>query len=442
MADVIQNQSPARFIDPTEPYLVVGYNYADNQLAQFGRYLNLAGAGAAYDLTTPVGTPIIGPNGGLFKNDDAGSYRQGATYTVGNTSFHYRVVHVQNAAPTADRIVFINGVQHWMAIPAAGTPYFTPNNGGGISISPFSTVGRGLCCWDAIYSGGTLTWLCNGRQVDQDVIAAGVPAAGALAVGRHGEHLATKVYTATATVDQCRASYVREFAKRLKFSWVPKDVGEGPAGGILTGSTPGGYATCPSGAASMQFVWVNDLSAPGGGYLTLTDSGALSMRRIDIALTKQPMFGSWLIRYKLRNPVFGGDNPRIGLIGMPGADMTAAGSRSIWVESLNNGGGWWRTQVQRENAGLIGVDADIDVSVMGPGDDCATLLTHGVDGNFRVWAFSRMRGAWAWRAAAVVNDVNFLDYNWISIAPRGSYIKSVHAYQSEMDPHELGAKAL
>jgi hypothetical protein len=152
---IIRNPYPRSYIDPLEKGLAVGYNLDPIELAQFGKYLNVTGA--TYDLATPIGTPIIGSNGGLFKNDDAGSYRQGTTYAIGNTSFHYRIVHIQSVAPTVDRIVFINGVQHWMAIPATGTPYFTPNNGGGLSISTFSTVGRGLCCWDAIYSCGTLT---------------------------------------------------------------------------------------------------------------------------------------------------------------------------------------------------------------------------------------------------------------------------------------------
>lgn len=430
MSDSIRRQYPPRNL---QPEVGVVASHTCDTVGSPPRVVNKQGD-AAYDLTTKAGTPKVGYGGGVYCVDEAGSYWQGTTYSTGNTSFHYRLVHEQRTATTVDRIIFINGVQHRFAAPAAGTIYFTPNNGGGLSISPFSTVGRGPCVWDALYSGGTLTLLCNGRQADQDVIAAVAPAGGVMAVGRHGEHLMTKVYNATETVVDARASYAEEFAKPVTHSWKPNAVGEGPAGGIRTGSF-GPDWSCPLGGATLQYVWRTDLSEPAGGHLALTDSGALSMRRIDIQGSRCPVFGSWIIDYEVRDPAT--DDMIFALSSIPGQDPTLAGSGAYWVRMYTAPGPWWRAGLYLANGAQI--DA-VDLPFPGPiaGDRGQLLITHSVDGSWQMYNRVRSLKLWYWSAATPV-DVGQLWTKDYTIIPRGMYINGFYRLQSEITPHELEA---
>lgn len=438
MSDIICNPYPARAIDPNEPGLVAGYCFLDSELSTFGRYLNRGYGGAVYDLTTRAGVPIVGQGGGIYSRSGFNVWYNPAAIPVGNSNFSYDLECEVYAA--VNGYLVGNTAQHFISVTAGGLPYISFDAGVTPSITAFSVVGRGPFRAAALYDGANQILTINGRQADADAVVPGAPA-GQFHVGSSGPDAVDrllKVYSVRRTVAQARASYVREFARKVIYHWEPSAVGEGPAGGIPTNAVGEGDWYCPLGGATLQFAWVTDLSVPGGGYLALTDSGALSMRRLDFSLPRRPMFGSWLVRYRLRNPIFGGDNPRVGFISVRGADMTAAGSQSIWNEGFNTGGGWWRNQLSRENAGTIGVDADHAVTAAG--DDGAVLITHHVDGNFRIYSFSRTLAGWFWRQAAVVNDVNFLAYNYISIAPRGSYIKSVTGFQGEMDPHELAMR--
>ncbi len=415
-----------RHADLAEPG--VHFTFGEGEWAQWSRYLCRGAAGAAYALSTRVGTPLVGHGGVVYVADCAGSYVQGAVYAAGVAMAGE---HQVDALPAAARIVAQNGAQHLARVDAAGQFEASLNSGATYSTAAWNMTGRGPFHWAITHDGANQNLYINRRLADSDAVALGVPA-GNIQIGRTGTSRRVRL---PPTQPDVGTLYLRDFARRVVYQWRPLDVGEGPAGGIPTGAVGEGDWYCPSGGATLQFVWVRDLSLPSGGFLALTDSGALSMRRLDFMLSKRAMFGSWLIRYKLRNPVFGGDNPRIGLNRCRGDDMTAAGAQSIWWDAFNTGGGWWRNQLSRENAGLIGVDADHAATAAG--DDCMTLITHHVDGTLRIYSMSRMLGSWFWRLAAVVNDVTWLSYNYISIAPRQSYIRSVYAYQGEMLPSEL-----
>lgn len=424
--DILQNWRHRRHADTTQRG--VHLTFADNDIAIHAKPINRSLDGAAYDPGTRAGLPLVGQGGGVYVADDAASYWQGAAYAAGVA---IGGEHEVTALPAAARIIAQNGADHLARVDAAGQFEVSLNSGATYSTAAWNALGRGPFHWVATHDGTNQRLWINGRDVDSDVAALDVPA-GNLQVGRSGE--TCRLWCLPSQPD-ARSRYLTELARRVLWQWQPRDCGEGPVGGILTGSYSGvGGWTCPLGAATMKFVWVNDLSLPGGGYLALTDTGALSMARIDLDLGRLPAFGSWLVRYKLRNPVFGGDNPRIGLIPMRGVDMTSATAGSYWVEAFNTGGGWWRTQTYRNNV-LIGVDADHAVTAAD--DDCAFLVTHHVDGNWRIYSYSRMLGTWAWRAAAVVNDVTNLNYQTLSIASRGSLIKSVECLQGEQTHAEL-----
>ncbi len=430
--DNLINAYPQKFAEPNETGVGVHLTFGEGEWATFSRFINHASlGGAAFDHGTRVGVPLVGQGGGVYVLDDANSYIQGAVYAAGVAMAGE---HEVTTLPAAARIVVQNGAQHLARVDANGRFEVSLDSGATWSTANWNMVGRGPFHWIVTHDGVNQNLYINRRLADSDAVVLGVPA-GNSQIGRSGTSRRIRYH---ATQPAVVPMYLRDFAKQILFHWQPSAVGEGPAGGIPTGAVGEGDWSCALGGANLKFVWVNDLSLPAGGFLALTDDGALSMRRLDFMIPKSPMMGSWLVRYRTRSTAIGGDCPRVGLIRCRGDDMTAAGSQSIWFESLNNGGGWWRTQTYRENAGLIGVDCDILAANVPNGDDCATLLTHHVDGNFRIYEFSRTSRGWAWRAAAVVNDVTWLSYNYFSIAPRGSYIKSMTCFQGEMDPHELG----
>jgi len=426
MSDVRINLYPQTSIDPDEPNLTAGYCFNGKELAQFGYYLNHARSGATYNLTTRVGTPGIGQGGGLYCQDAAASYWQGTTYTIGNSSFRYRLIHRQDTASTVDRIIFINGVQHWFAAPAAGTIYFTPNNGAGISIAPFSSVGRGPCCWDALYSGGTLTLLCNGRQVDQDVVAAVAPAGGVMAIGRHGEHLAVSAYAPTSSAADARASYVREFARKVLWQWQPRDVGEGPAGGILMNSSiPFGEFFCPyATVGNLKFEFVRDIKNPG---LALTNSVA-DWSRISFPF-ERPFFGSFLVNLKVRNPAT--DDCIISFDTIRGESASTGSGAAYWIRSRQNGG-VWSLELYR---GGVGPTTSITLpTTLVANNEIQLLFTHRVDGEMQL----HLRDPnGKWYSSTTTTDVTYLKTSYISFLPRGSYITQATYFQGEMNSSEL-----
>ncbi len=426
---VIRNLYPRPIVGP-EPGVVAAYDFDPADLA-LGRYTDKSGNGV--DLTTRVGVPIVGQGGGLLINEDTNSlWRAAGVLAVGNTTPSYAVVLEHAALDANTRWMVLNGAGggHGL-IKAGGNIYSTFNTGVGTHLvgnwsnrGPYR-VGYG-------YAGGFFTTLVNGRVVGGPTAVVPTAPAGVFEIGRHGTYRAVKASNSpTWTAVTERASYVRDFAKQVLFHWKPDDDGEG---GIATGQTGHGWYA-PVGGAGLSHVWRTDLSEPNGGHLALTgDTGSMARVCFDFG---RPFFGSWLITYEARNPVFGGDNPRIGFHATRGGDFTLAGSGSYWLDMGDTGGGWWRTRAYRDNSLAIGGGVDVDTPSIAANYHCAALLTRTVTGDFRVYTFVREFNQWYWRLAAVGNDVTYLSTNFISIAPRGSYITSLTYTQGEITPHEL-----
>jgi hypothetical protein len=433
VADVLINFRPTRHADPNESGVGVHFTFADGERAQFSRDLNRGSAGAANDLTTNAGTPIIGQGGGIYVPDDAASYRQGAVYAAGVAMAGE---HEVTTAPAADRIVVQNGAQHLARVKSTGRFEASLNSGASYSTADWDFTGRGPFHWAVAHDGANQRLYINRTLADSDAVALGVPA-GNIQIGRSGTTRRARFHNTQPDAAAVQRMYLRDFASRIVYQWTPRDVGEGPAGGILTGSCSGvGGWTCPLGAATMQFVWRPDLSIPNGGRLCLTDSQFVNLNRIDLEYGSRPFFGSVLIEHEARNPVFGGDSLVVGFTPRRGVDPTAAGSGAYSVRITNNGGGWWRTGLHYENGAQLD-GADILATNVVAGSRCKTLLTRTVAGDFQVYSYTNTNGAWGW-TAATVNNVAALAEGCITIAARGPYVERVTMFQGEATPHELG----
>ncbi|MFA6169074.1 MAG: hypothetical protein WC700_20780, partial [Gemmatimonadaceae bacterium] len=390
--DVLINNFPTRRVDPDEPGLVAAYTFADGELAQFGRYLNRARSGAGYDLVTRAGTPKIGHGGGIYCVDEAASYRQGACYPHDASNFSHTIQTVMTSVPGAFRLLLTNASQRFYA-NVDGTIHVSSNAGATFSMTAFPILNRGPVVADLLYDGVNQILAINGRQADADAAVAAAPGA-LLSCGFHNEHRLVKVYNIRRTVAQARASYVREFARRIVWQWTPRDCGEGPVGGILTGSCSGvGGWTCPNGDAAMKFVWRPDLSHPNGGRLALTNTTLGTMDRIDLEYGSRPFFGSMLVEYQVRDPA--NDDLIVGFTPMRGVDPTAAGSLSYWLRMRSVAGPWWRSSVYLANGAQIDA-ADMDAEPVA-NERCAVLLTRAVDGTIQTYA--RNSRGWWWSAA-------------------------------------------
>lgn len=437
MSDVLNVPYPKSVIQSNEPGLITGYDFQDNELSTWGKYCNKCSVtGAVYDITR-AGTPRIGQGGGIFVTDDANSYyTNAAAIPVTPTTSAYAVEIEIDANPTATRYLLVNGSATGADIRLSNTGVLSAT----FDRATLSSTAAGFCNGKgpmraaALFDGVNQHLVVNRRVIDSDAV---VPAAlaGFFGIGQHGTVRKAQVYRAVRPLAEESAAYVSQFAKRVKFSWMPVSCGEGPAGGILTGSTPGGYATCPSGGATMQFVWRPDLSIPSGGRLALTDSGAISMRRIAIAHTRQPVFGSWDFSFDVRDPLT--DDVIIGLTPLPETDPTIAGSGSFWFRSHRVPNPWWRTEVHFENGASI-IDVDM-ADVIQAGDRIHVRVTHDVSGDWRVYAYNSRQNSWYWRNA-VGNSVATLTSNYVVAAPRGSYLFGVSKQQGEATPHEAGIK--
>jgi hypothetical protein len=223
-----------------------------------------------------------------------------------------------------------------------------------------------------------------------------------------------------------RASYVREFARRIVYQWTPRDVGEGPAGGILTGSTPGGYATCPSGGATLKFEFSRILDG-----LALTDSGALSARRIQFDCMSRPFFGSYKNKYIVRSNAIGGDNPLTSFYGVRNADFTTGTTALAYTVGASNVAGSWATVLYRNATTLLTVNSPLPIN----GSICETLFSRHPSGDMRLYA--KVNNVWYGSPGTVSNDVTYLNTSYIGIAPRGSYVGSITCFQGEMESQEL-----
>jgi len=440
VADLVLNPYPQPWINPDEPGLIAGYTpHCDNELAQWGRVLNRASSGAVYDLPVRIGTPLIGQGGGIL--GAAGSaWRYAGVVPVGNTNLSYTTLVQYDVVGAAWTMATRNGGHYAVVTTGGGDRPNCSFDGGGTSSGPaYPIVGRGPVWFDALYDGVNQIAVCNGVQADIDAVVPNIGAAATLDTGYVGTTRLFKVYNIRRTVAQARAQYVREFAKKVLFSWAPRDVGEGPAGGILTGSTPGGYATCPLGAATMQFVWRPDLSHPAGGRLCLTDSAVGAMNRIDIEYGNRPWFGSWLIEYEIRDPAT--DSLIVGWTPRRGIDPTLAGSNAYWAWIRTAAGPWWRSSLYLANGAQI--DA-ADAPWPGPvaGNRCKMLVTRDVDGTIQTWTYVPTPTAGWWWSTVTGNDVTVLNEGCLTIAPRGPRVERITWYQGAMTPHELESTVL
>ena len=440
MPDLSINRAPSRFSDANESNVAAHYTLSANELAVFGRHLNRHNLfGAAYDLTRSGAPRCGGLNGGIFCTDNANDYYTKATPVAVTAAQSAYVVEVSDILtnPAAIRYFLVNGsvAGYDTRIDANGVISITFDRATLSSTAVGFGLGKGPLRVAGIYDGVNQSLVINGVVYDTDAV---VPAApnGFFSLGQHGTIYRAKVHNAQRTVAQERADYVREFARKVLVRWEPHGVGEGPAGGILTGSYSGlGGYTCPLGAATMQFVWRNDLSSPAGGRLTLTDSAAGAMSRIDLEYGNRPFFGSVLIEYQVRDP--NTDSLRVGFTPRRGVDFTAAGSNSYWVNMYNSGGGWWRTSSYLANGAQID-GADILLASVAANSRCKALLTRDVDGTIQTYSRCSTAGNWGWTAAAG-NDLTVLNEACLSIAARGPYVERVTWYQGAMTPHELEA---
>lgn len=423
--DVRSRFNPTRHIDPNEPGLLAAYTpYCDNEIAVHGYPINRAATGAAYDLVTRAGTPLVGQGGGIL--GVPGSYWTRAALFPQLSGYEFDLeTHTAN-----NNNLFANGWGGGFFMwNVAGSTRFSFNNVAGAVVIG-NVVGRGPCRIAATYDGASQYAILNGRVVDTNAVVPAVPA-GVTRVGESDTTRMLKVWSVMPTVDQLRASYIRDFASKVIWQWQPRDCGEGPAGGILTGSYSGvGGYTCPLGAATMGFV-------QRGDRLTLTDTQAVNLHRIDFEFGPRPLFGTWIIEYQIRDPAT--DSPVIGFTPRRGVDPMAAGSTSYWAWMRTAAGPWWRVSMGYENNTAAPIDS-ADAPWPGPnaGDRCIAVVSRDVDGAVQTWNYvpNPQRGWW-W-TAATGNHVTTLAEGCLTVAPRGSYIERITWLQGAASPHEIG----
>lgn len=428
--DVKQNWFPSIHINSDEPFLIAGYSFNPNELGTHGKYLNRAKTGATYDLTTRSGLPLVGQGTGVYVNDNAGNYWQGNA--VAGVSLHGEMQFDTAPAATRDTIANGSGVGtfHRFYVLSTGEVHVTLDSGTTYSITSHSCIGRGPIRCDAWHDGTSQRLLVNGVLADSDVAALSVPA-NTLRVGCHGTIRRANIRSAPLGSDAAyRALYVRDFARVPLWQWMPQEIGEGPASGILTNSVHNDF-WCPLGASTQQFVWL-----PQEKQLALYDTNVAAMNRIEFMHKEHPIFGSWLIEYKVTDPAT--DSLIIGFGNKRGIDPTTAGSQAYWLNMRTVAGPWFRASLYYENGAQL--DA-VDCKYPGPsaGDTGKILLTHAVNGDWQIYNWvSRYKG-W-WYSSAVANDVTKLSTSTVVVSSRGCKVLGIKRYQGEMTPNELGIK--
>lgn len=430
MADTIHNTIPSNFVDSEEVGVAAHYTFPQGMLSRFGYYKNqmTIGAGGA-DLSIRAGNPYTGEKYGLSGGVSTTSYWSTPGGTSISAALGFVVDYEMLSTPTAFQQIIYHGSapQHQLRVFAGSViPRISLNSGVTETFPAFGIIGRGRVHLTADHDGTNQRSWINGRVVAQNAAAFQSPGAvGALLVGRHGTY--RRVVIPVAWNTPIRTRYVREFAKSVQWSWQPRIVGEGPAGGILTGATGEGGWYCPLGAATLGFAPITTLG--GGLVLGLTDT-VISMSRLDFMHARLPAFGSWLFHYKTRNSAT--DNPRFAIHDTRGVDFTAAGSTSYWVDCVQ-AAGVWRTTFRRENgAAQITVDQPLPAA----NTECAVLLTRHPSGDWRLYSWTGTSG-WAGNPAVVANDITYLSSNYVSISPRGPWVLRATKYLGEMEPSEL-----
>jgi hypothetical protein len=422
MSDILFNLHPKRFIQSDEPGLVAGYTFADNELAQWGKYINRANTGAGFDLTTRVGTPLVGQGGGLRSYDGASQWAG----VVNAQSFAYRAHMEFEVTPPGFAQVVYN--QPHQIRTFAGTVDCTFD---GISTvtTPFNLVGRGPFEASFYHNGTNLRAFCNGVFVNQIACAAPAVPAGSCFIGRGTTAKAVRFYASGYLSDATiRASYVKDFASKVLWQWQPRDCGEGPAGGILTNSIiPFGEFFCPLGSANLKFVYIRDVHGNDGSlFLNETTVGS---HRISFPVHR-PFFGSWFINQVISNPAT--DDSQISFDTIRGESVSGGSGASYWIRS-HQSGGLWSLEWMR---GGVGPLTSVTMPVPVANSRIQILGTRRVDGVFQIHA--RVFGGKWYSSALSAADTTYLTTSYISLLPRGGYLGQMSYYQGEMLSHELG----
>ncbi len=423
MSDIFQDFYPKRFIDPNEPNLIAGYSFDEGELAQFGRYINRASSGAIYDLTTPVGTPLVGQGGGIDAESLVGSWTR-AAIAVGASNFAY-VAETENRIVGAVNFLFQSNA-HYLGINVAGRARVSFDLGGTWSTAPFDTTGRGPYRVAGLYDGVQQILVVNGTQVDADAVVPLAPL-GTLSVGSCNTTRMAKIYNIRHTIEQERASYVKEFASKVLWQWTPRDVGEGPAGGLVTNCTNFGDFFCPLGAATLKFNYVRDRHGRSG--LALYDSNVGS-NRISFAIPEQkPFFGSWLVEHIITDPAT--DDSQVSFDTIRNESTSGGSGYSYWIRS-HQSGGLWSLEWMR---GGVGPLTSVTMPVPVANSRVQILGTRRVDGVFQIHA--RVFGGRWYSSALSAADTTHLNISYISLLPRGGSIAHARWHQGEMTASEL-----
>jgi len=281
---------------------------------------------------------------------------------------------------------------------------------------------------DLWHDGVLQRFLINGRLADSDAGALGVPA-GLHRPGYHGEISRIKIHAVSLGGDSAyRASYVREFARELIYAWRPERVGEGPAGGIATGSVGEGDWFCPLGAATMAFGLVRSARLAAGQSLALRSTGAVGQECLAFAHPKAPAFGSWDWGFLADDLAC---QPMVGLSPLRTTWLAAAAGGTYYT-LVQVAAGLWQATLHRDNgAALLTVTHPTAAAV---GDLVSVRFSRDVSGNWRLRLV--VNGVVA-SSAAVANDVTYLDSNYVVVAPRKGKILGFVRHQGEAEPEEV-----
>ena len=433
MGDLILNPYPTRHVDPDEPGLVAAYTFSDNELSVHGRYLNRARTGAAYDLATRVGTPLVGQGGGVYVAESQTSYFA-ATVPGSATQSRYTFDLELTSMPVALNVpMVVHGtVAGGRTFPAysdlgTGLVLCSLNDFATWSGTAFPVTGRGRILYDVGYNGTHQQMWTNGILADSDAVVAVVPN-GQFRIGNFGTMRAAKIKTGVNSgmdAASIRASYVREFAKNVTFNWTPRSVGESSTG-IVTGQCLD-ELYCPSGHSSLKFVYDRE-----NNQLGLQCDWSVSYYRLSTPRPRRPLFGSWLLRFKTRASASAGEGIVFGFVNNRTQEPTITPA-SYWgmIWSL---GGIWTARLHRGNVPVVLLTTQLP-SIPPNGTNIDVLITRDVAGNWRL-GMRAGKNPWVYNDATVANDVTYLDFQYLVVDPQGSMFLSMTEYQSEMTPSE------
>jgi hypothetical protein len=389
---------------------------------------DLSGNGLDLDTWNGVSFPAPG-HGTQWKDDVTCSVQANAGPDMTIPDGSHTVVAEFEDAPGGTRYVAdvrsALAAGHWDVV-ILNTGNVGQQYGAGVVYYNHSFVGRGPSWLTIAHIGANTTILDQGRVINAGAFATGGGALGRTRFGAHGILRGAIMRRAQLTAAEDRALCVDQWGRQIQWAWRPTREGVTHAGGIATNDTFGDWH-CPLGGANLKFEWIDDLSHPDGGYLALTDDGALAMRRIQFPF-RRPLFGTFRWRYIIRDNTT--DNPIMGFVGERDNDPTAAGAGSGYVQSQNAAGAWQTTLHRDNGAAMITISHALPAN----GSVVDINVTRHTEGVWRMGV--AVNGEWLYNDAAAVADVTYLLSPWIVLVPRGSYILQHVRHQGEMTPME------